>query len=83
MAISIKDPETDALARRLVNLTGEKITDAVRIALQERLDREGQYRNKATLGELRAIVEEYHRLPVIDPRTPDEIIGYDELGLPR
>jgi antitoxin VapB len=40
MAISIKDPDTDALARRLASLTGEKITDAVRIALQERVDRE-------------------------------------------
>ena len=23
------------------------------------------------------------RLPVLDPRTPDEILGYDEHGLPR
>jgi antitoxin VapB len=82
MAISIKDPDTDALARRLASLTGEKITDAVRIALQERVDREEQCRNKATLAELKALVEEYHRLTVIDPRTPDEIIGYDDLGLP-
>ncbi|MCP5197934.1 MAG: Arc family DNA-binding protein [Gammaproteobacteria bacterium] len=22
-------------------------------------------------------------MPVLDPRTPDEIIGYDEYGLPR
>ena len=80
--LAIKDPDTDALARRLASLTGEKITDAVRIALQERVDREEQCRNKATLAELKALVEEFHRLMVVDPRTPDEIIGYDDLGLP-
>ena len=28
------------------------------------------------------VIEEIKKLPVLDPRSPDEIIGYDEHGLP-
>ena len=34
-------------------------------------------------AELRAIRERCSRLPVVDARTPDEILGYDDHGLPR
>lgn len=40
MALSIKTEEADALARRLVRLTGETMTEAVTVALRERLSRE-------------------------------------------
>jgi antitoxin VapB len=40
MALSLKDPETDRLAREVARLTGESLTQAVRTALSERLDRE-------------------------------------------
>ena len=40
MALSIKTDEADALARRLVRLTGESITKAVTVALRERVSRE-------------------------------------------
>ena len=29
-----------------------------------------------------AICAEVAALPVLDPRSPDEIIGYDEFGIP-
>lgn len=83
MALNIKDPETDQLARRLANLTGEKITDAVKTALRERLERETRNHGKASLEELMAIAQRIASQPVFDPRTPEEIIGYDENGLPR
>lgn len=83
MPLNIKDPETDRLVRQLALLTGEKITDAVRIAVRERLDREAAKQGKASLEELMAIVDEIASLPVHDPRTPEEIVGYDENGLPR
>lgn len=82
MALNIKDQETDALVRRLANLTAEPITTAVRIAVAERLEREERRRDEGRRARIRAIVEEIRRLPVIDPREPDEIIGYDENGLP-
>lgn len=39
MALSIKTAEADQLARQLVTLTGETITEAVTKSLQERLER--------------------------------------------
>jgi Rv0623-like transcription factor len=37
----------------------------------------------ALLARVRAIQAELARLPVLDARNPDEIIGYDERGLPH
>jgi antitoxin VapB len=47
MALSIKTQEADVLARRLVRLTGETITEAITIALRERLSREEARRAEA------------------------------------
>jgi antitoxin VapB len=84
MALSIKHPEADRLARLLAERTGESLTDAVLTALRERLDRE-QARSDAAqiLEELRAIRARMARYPVLDDRSPDEILGYDEHGIPR
>ena len=82
MALNIKDAETDRLVRRLAEVTGEKITDAVRIAVRERLSASAQRRGKASLDELLAIADGSPSKPVVDPRTPEEILGYDEHGLP-
>jgi antitoxin VapB len=83
MALNIKDPETDQLVRRLARLTGENITHAVKTAVQERIEREERGRGKASVEELMAIARRIAGAPDRDPRTPDEIIGYDERGLPR
>lgn len=40
MALSIKTEEADTLARQLARLTGETLTEAVTVALRERLSRE-------------------------------------------
>ena len=70
MALNIKDPETDRLVRRLAEVTGEKMTDAVRIAVGERLERVAQRRGKASLDELLAIANRVASKPVVDPRRP-------------
>lgn len=84
MALSLKDPETDRLARQVASLTGETLTEAVRTSLAERLRRERLKRGKAPSlrEEIDAIVERVAALPVLDDRSPNEIIGYDENGLP-
>jgi antitoxin VapB len=46
-ALSIKTAEADELARSLAQLTGENMTDAVTIALRERLARERNRRESA------------------------------------
>ena len=85
MANSLKDAETDRLARTLVGLTGESLTEAVRIALTERLEREQRRRRDGgnLVARLGAIARHCSRLPDLDRRSADEILGCDEHGLPR
>jgi antitoxin VapB len=84
MALSFKDKETDSLARQVASLTGETLTEAVRTSLAERLGRERLKRGRpASLAdELEAIARRCDALPVLDDRSADELIGYDENGLP-
>jgi antitoxin VapB len=84
MALSIKDPETERLARNLAQLTGENITTATKRAIEERLRRVGGHSRKATLLEdLAEIRRRWGAMPILDDRTPEDILGYDEHGLPR
>jgi antitoxin VapB len=84
MPLSIKHPEADELARRLAETTGQSITDAVIQALREQLRRETGRRSAARLrDQIRSISERCSALPDIDTRTPEEILGFDEHGLPR
>ena len=83
MALSIKHPEADQLARELSRVTGLSITDAILKALREQLGREtGRSRTSGMAEDLRAISDRCGALPVLDLRTPEEIIGFDEHGLP-
>jgi antitoxin VapB len=79
MALSIKSERADQLARDLAALTGESITDAVVASLESRLEIERRRRRPLGLGD---IVDRFRRLPKLDERDPDDIIGYDEHGLP-
>lgn len=83
MAISLKDPETDRLARAVAALTGETLTAAVRNALKERLERERLRRGERAdlLRRIKEIGEHCASLPVYDDRSADEIVGYDETGM--
>ena len=84
MAISIKSVETERLAREIASKTGESLTGAIQKALEERLERIKQQRRSQILSsQLEDILRRVDALPVVDSRTPDEILGYDEHGLPR
>lgn len=82
MAISIKDPETDRLARALAAATGRSLTEVIREALRDRLEQEAHRGRRGVGAEVRRIQERLARLPVLDAGTPDEILGYDDHGLP-
>jgi antitoxin VapB len=82
MALSIKTDEADRLARELAGLTHESLTEAVTVALRERLERVQQERRRDLEGRLRRLIDEYQAIEVEDARTDDEIVGYDENGLP-
>lgn len=84
MALSLKDPEVDRLAREVAARTGETLTAAVATALRERLARlKGRRRHRPLREELREIGRRCAALPTLDDRAADEIVGYDERGLPR
>lgn len=83
MALNIKDPTTDRLVRELAATTGESITTAVAVAVRERLERiRGMAPTEVREQELTRIALAAAALPVLDDRSPDEILGYDEDGLP-
>jgi antitoxin VapB len=84
MHLNIKNPEAHRLARELANLTGESMTGAVTRALEERLERERRRRGRAGISEqLIVIGRRAASRGIRDPRAADDILGYDEAGLPR
>lgn len=82
--MNIKSPEAERLARELARRTGESITGAVTQALKDRLERLKQMRRgRALADELDDLAKRSAALPILDHRSPDEILSYDEHGLPR
>ena len=70
-------------ARELATLTGESITEAVTRAIEERLcqersrsDSEREQRRR----KLMEVADRMARYPVLDRRSEDEILGYNEFG---
>ena len=83
MGMNIKSEETHRRAKELAQITGETIAEAVDRAVTERLERLRRRRNrKALAARLLKIGEQCSRLPVLDDRSPDEML-YDKHGLPR
>ena len=83
MPLNIKDADTHALAKRLASLTGESLTQAVKRAVQERLEQVEKTRRHSRLAdELDHIALHCASLPRRDGRSAEQIIGYDERGLP-
>lgn len=83
MALNIRNPETEKLASELARITGETKTEAVTKALRDRLGRVRRERSHRRLAdELDAVARHCASLPVRDARTPEEIIAYDERGVP-
>ena len=86
MALNLRDPEAQRLARALADATGETMTRAVIRALEERLERlrvRQEFNRAERAARLMVHGKRFAALPVLDHRSPDEIIGYDEVGLPR
>ena len=83
MALNIRNAETERLAEAVARLTGETKTRAVTVALRDRLNRLRRDRSGRSLArELEEIADHCSSLPVLDSRDADEILGYDEIGLP-
>ena len=87
MALSIKNRETEELARELARITGKPITQAVTDELRRGVERArviamARPKPNDIAEQLMEIGRQASLLPVLDPRHPDEIM-YDENGLPK
>lgn len=84
MPLSIKNEATERLARLLAEKTGESLTEAIQRSLEQRWERLNQQRRGHTLAsQLDDLLRRVDELPTLDSRSEDEILGYDENGIPR
>ncbi len=89
MAITLPaDPETERLARNVAKVTGKPLPLVVKEAIEAKAAAAGVFPSERPLSKdlvarMSAITDGFARLPVLDPRRADEIIGYDEQGIPQ
>ena len=84
VGLSIKNEETEAKIRQLAKVRKMSMTAIVTLAIDNELAKEPKPRKdpEKVKAAIRRIQAEVARLPIIDHLTPDEILGYDENGLP-
>jgi len=88
VSITIDNPETERLARELARRRGVGVAEAVTAAIEAELERAPTPAGDAPalaekLENLRRIARESAALPILDDRSDEEILGYDDIGLPR
>ena len=84
MALSIRNPKAERLARELAAESRETITQAITHALEERLERlRGRSTATDLAEEILRISKRCSALPDEDQRSADDILGYDSAGVPR
>lgn len=80
MALNIKSPEAERDVRRLAELTGESLTEAVHQAVRERLAnvaRQSRNLDAARWARVELIVARAQAIPRTRDLTEDEILGHD------
>jgi antitoxin VapB len=81
MALNIKNEAVVRLIRRLADERNVDQTEAVRLAVSHELESPNNH-DEAKLRRMRLAARQIMALPVLDDRTPDEILGYGGDGLP-
>jgi antitoxin VapB len=85
MALNIKNEETEKLVRELARRRRQGITEVLTEVVRREVERERRKPRRLEGEEfhrsIQLIVDDVKRLKVLDDRSPDEIIGYNELGL--
>ena len=81
MSMNIKNQETYKLARELAAATGESLTEAVTLAVRERLERLGQKNSQTMSQRLLAIGKEC--APTLRQVGEHGDLLYDDKGLPK
>jgi antitoxin VapB len=84
MALSIRNPKAEKLARELAAESGENLTQAITRALEERLQRlQGRSTAVDLAEEIMKISRRCSEIPDLDRRSPDEILAYGPTGVPE
>lgn len=84
MSLLITDPKAEQLAQELAQRIGGTVPDAVMRALEAQLVRlKVPGVNAVTRDSILKIAARCKALPDLDPRSADEILGYDKAGLPQ
>ncbi|MFM9977840.1 MAG: type II toxin-antitoxin system VapB family antitoxin [Sphingomonadaceae bacterium] len=83
MGLSIKDPETERLVRALAAQRKTGVTLTIKNAVLVELSTPHHGREDDEWWRaLKDIQDRSRALPVLDARSPDEILGYDANGAP-
>jgi len=86
MSMNIKNSQVHKMARELANLRECSLTEAVKFALEKALieaKHQNAHLNADQLEQrLTEIALHCSQLPDQDHRSVEEILGYDEVGLP-
>jgi antitoxin VapB len=84
MPLSIKNEATERLARRVADETGETLTEAIQKSLEERWDRlKRRQKSHLLAAQIEDLLGRVDMLDNLDSRPANEILGYDENGIPR
>jgi len=84
MSINVRNARADDLIRALTRMTKQSITKIIVDALQEKLNKEQNRRLAPHLKEeILTIAHRCAHLPMIDSRTPEDILGYNQDGIPE
>ncbi|MGH7707937.1 MAG: type II toxin-antitoxin system VapB family antitoxin [Vulcanimicrobiaceae bacterium] len=81
MGINIKNPDVEVAVRQLADERGIDLTEAIRLAVRHELERSARGRQRR-VRRMRALADRVAALPLGDNRTDEEILGYDEAGVP-
>ncbi len=83
MSLEINSAKATDLASELAAATGEDIDTALVRAIEERLLRVTRQAPAIEQGEIESLFEKLAQMPVLDARSPDEILAYGSNGLPH
>ena len=82
MALSIRNPRAEKLAREIVAMSGGNITQVIIKALEDQLERlQGRRTYTDIVKEIMTISNRCSSIPDIDERSPDEILSYNKIGV--
>lgn len=85
MGLSIKNAEVERMAREIAARRGVTMTEALRQVLAEEVERQRAAREAAVHAKFEELMEIAGRvaaMPDVSDLTDDEILGYDENGIP-